>query len=303
MNSSGSTCRSVFGVARAFVPLLAVIAGGCTAHRTSLPLRVPSKALSRNDAVSRALRDSPPPPRPIIVTSETTDPRLAAALARLSQRETPEAHRAVAAEYVRLRILDAADKHLSRAVQLGGNRAASYDARARLRRDAGFPGLALGDAYRALYLRPESPEAQNTLGTVLEAMGRLEDARRSYARVLQMRPGAWFALNNMCHVETRLGRQTAVATCQKALFASPASAVARNNLALAYAVAGDFARARENFAVGGNSATAAYNMGIVYMAAHQFDRAASEFRTSWQANPSVKLTRDRLIQATTARQP
>jgi Flp pilus assembly protein TadD len=81
---------------------------------------------------------------------------------------------------------------------------------------------------------------------------------------------------------------------------APASTVS-NNLALAYAAAGDFARARARFAATVDEASAAYNMGIVYMAAGQFQHAATEFTAAWRANPSMKLAEERLRQATARR--
>jgi tetratricopeptide (TPR) repeat protein len=248
----------------------------------------------------RSIRPSPPPPAG--TTAETWDPALRAALAWLAARPSPAAHRAVAAQYARLQIRDTAYAHLTAALRLDSKNAASYDARARLWRDSGFPEQGLGDAHRARFYAPDSAEAANTLGTLFEAMGRFGEARRWYERALSIQPGAWFVLNNVCHLRTRLGEPSAVPACEAAFEVAPApSPTVSNNLALAYAAMGDFARARARFAATVDEASAAYNMGIVYMAAGEFQQAAAEFVAAWRANPSMTLAADRLRQATAKR--
>jgi len=225
-----------------------------------------------------------------------SDPMLAAALADLGTSPTAAAHRQVATEYRRLGVLDSAHAHLSEAMRLAPRDAAAYDGRARIWRDFGFPGLGLSDAYRAIHFAPRSAAAANTLGTLFEALGRLGDARSQYSRALQLDPSATFAMTNLCHIDTMLGRRVAVAACRIALSASPASSVAHNNLALAYAVAGDFTRAYREFLVAGDLAKAQYNMGIMYMASRQPERAAEAFRSARQTNPEFALAGERLKQ-------
>jgi tetratricopeptide (TPR) repeat protein len=133
-------------------------------------------------------------------TVEAQDPALAAALLRLALVPTPAHHRAVADEYRRLRILDAAFDHLSAATRLNPRDAAAYDARARIWRDWGFPQLGMGDSARAVFYAPRSAAAHNTRGTLLAAAGLKEEALREFEAALALDPDASFARVNWCRL-------------------------------------------------------------------------------------------------------
>lgn len=285
-------CRAAAPTAAAAVVCLAVLCSSACASR-----QVASDDVSSYVARMKALApEARPSAHREALTVEAWDPMLAAALADLAASPTPAAHQQVAVEYHRLGVLDRAHWHLTQALTLDRRNAGAYDGRARIWRDFGFPGLGLGDAYRAVHFAAASAEAVNTLGTLFEAMGRLDEARRHYDRALQLDPTAAFAMTNLCHIDTMLGRRDAVAACRRALNRSPESAVAHNNLALAHAVAGDFPRAHQEFLLAGDVATAGYNMGIVYMAARQFEQAAEAFSSSWLANPELGMAGERLKQ-------
>jgi len=91
---------------------------------------------------------------------------------------SPETLRAAANEYALAGVNDRAFEYLNRSIALAPRDAAGYDALARLWRDSGFPQLGLGDAYRAVYYAPASAIAHNTLGTLLQALGHRDAARR-----------------------------------------------------------------------------------------------------------------------------
>jgi superkiller protein 3 len=218
---------------------------------------------------------------------ESWDPRLSAALTELALGPTGERHRRVAAEYRRLGVLDMAYAHLSAAVRLDEHDVAAYDGLARIWRDWGTPYLGFGDAERAVELAPRSPVAANTLGTLLQATGRLADARRWYERALGFDAGATYALNNVCYTGVLLRRSDAVSTCERAAAVAPDSSVARNNLAVALAAAGNFAKAREVLAASGSPAEALYNMGILYMSARHYSEATGAFDAALRENPGL----------------
>jgi Tfp pilus assembly protein PilF len=134
-------------------------------------------------------------------TVEAGDPALAAAL--LSVRLAPSAarHRAVADQYQRLGILDAAFDQLTAATRIDRRDAAAYDARARIWRQWGFPLMGVADANRAIFYAPKSASAHNTLGTLLAAAGRYDAARRSFERALVVDPTASFARDNLSRLD------------------------------------------------------------------------------------------------------
>ncbi len=267
-------------------------------HTPATSEQAPGESAEAYVARMRALSAAARPPTQNAADSiETQDPALAAALAVLARTPGAAAHRLVAEQYRRLRVLDLAHSHLTTALRLDPADGAAYDGRARVWRDFGFPGLGLGDAYRAWHLMPRSPAAANTLGTIFEALGRLSEAREWYGRALGLEPDSAFALNNLCHVETRLGGVGAVDTCRRALERSPDSRVVHNNLGLAYAAGGDFELAHAQFSALADASVAAYNMGIVYMAARRFDRARDAFLEAWRFNPRFSQAARRLRQA------
>jgi Flp pilus assembly protein TadD len=274
------------------VSACAVCSAACGSHMA--PDVTPSSRLAE-------MKATPPESRPKANTAaqslETWDLLLAAALADMAKNPTAETHREVGNQYRRLHVLDRAHDEYTQALKLDPNDAGAYDGRARVERDFGFPAMGLLDAYRAVHYAPLSAVPVNTLGTVFEAMGQLANARAQYLRAAQLDPAASYPVVNLCHVDTMLGRRDAVASCVRALNLAPASAVGHNNLALAYAVAGDFSHAQDEFSAAGTGpATAAYNMGVVFMAARQFQRATGAFQAARDADPTFLLAGRRLKQ-------
>jgi tetratricopeptide (TPR) repeat protein len=208
-----------------------------------------------------------------------------------------EALRAVGLEYARLGIVDRAHEYLNKALTVAPRDAATYDALARLWRDSGFPHLGLGDAHRAHYFAPASPVVHNTLGTLLQALGKRADARRSYERALQLDPGAAYALNNICYGWMLDGEASrAIAACEQALKLEPTLAAARNNLGLAFAASGDVTAARAAFSQAANPAVAHYNTGIVQLARRRYAEALESFRAAATAQPALRGTQARIRQ-------
>lgn len=220
-------------------------------------------------------------------TVEASEPALAEALRAVAAAPSSATHRAVATQYVRLRVLDVAHQHFTSAVALDPMDAASWDGLARIWRDWGFPHLALPDAYRAVYYAPDSPMAHNTLGTIFQALGRRSEARAHYERALALDATAAYALTNLCYGWVLEG-QAAKATeaCRHALRLRPDLEPARNNLALAYELAGDAPAARATFAVAGDQARAAYNEGILHLARRRYRDALNAFNQALAARPT-----------------
>src|SRR4029077_2695461 len=95
-------------------------------------------------------------------TLESSDEQLKVALVHLLATPTAQAHRQVALEYPRLRVLDHAQEHFAAAVKLDPKDGGSRDGIARIGRDWGFPNKALPAARRAVADAPHSAAAANT---------------------------------------------------------------------------------------------------------------------------------------------
>jgi tetratricopeptide (TPR) repeat protein len=227
--------------------LVSVVASGCATasdrHAANPFVKAGTPALKMGEPLkplkvakeSKGSRHRPPDVRPsenVLPTIESTDRVLSAALLRLALFGTPATHRAVADRYREVGILDMAFEHYSRAAQLDRTDSAAYEGLARIWRDWGFPALGVPDASRAVYYAPSSASAHNTLGTVLAAIGRGDDARREYERSVQLDPEGAYAWNNLCSLSYLAG-DTAAATseCETALSMDRSLSAARLTLA------------------------------------------------------------------------
>jgi tetratricopeptide (TPR) repeat protein len=200
----------------------------------------------------------------------------------------------VALEYRRLGIEDSAQKWLARSLARDSRFAAAHEETARVWRDWGLPEYAVGHAYRAVYFAPASASAQNTLGTVLDALGRLTEARAAYEKAAALDPGAAWALNNLCYLDFRLGRlDEARRQCQAAIRLSPGLSAAHNNLGLAFAATGDLGKAGEAFFAAGDEAAAHYNLGVIHLAQGRYAAAAEAFEKAIEVRPAFTAAKQR----------
>ena len=219
-------------------------------------------------------------------TIEMSDPRLRAALIASTAAPSPESLRAVAAEYLRLGVLDRAHGILEQALRMRPGDPLTYDAMARLWRDEGLPNLGLGDAYRAVHYSRGSAAIRNTLGTVLQALGRNQEAVAEFKAVVAKQPDAAYGWNNLCYASIANGKPAeATEACRHALRLAPDFAAAQNNLGLARAQAGDYAGAAEAFRMAGSSPRADFNIGLAQAATGQYAEAASAFERAHRAVP------------------
>lgn len=266
-----------------FVLVFALVSTGCGIHGGGASATRPSP-IQRNGSGFSA-------------TLESSDERLKTALAQLVLTPTAQAHRQVALEYRRLRVMDHAQEHFAAAVKLDPKDVVSRDGMARIWRDWGFPNMALPEARRAVADAPRSATAANTLGTVFQALGKFDEAKRWYWRAVTLDAAAWYALNNLCYAEIMTRQPYAISMCERAVVAAPDSAIARNNMALAHAASGDLDGARTWFRRATNTATADYNYGILMMSARKYRDAQEAFRSALLADPDSTLAAARARQA------
>ena len=292
---SWSGCRS--GPAWGLM-VLALLMSGCAAVRNPGHAADGSLEIYTGKLRELGARAKPSPSGVMAATLEGQDPDLKSALLELRLHPGAAQHLRVAERYRRLKILDVAHDHFERARQLDPTSAEAYEGLARIWRDWGFPNLGLGDASRAVYYAPLSATAQNTLGTVLTAMGRGAEARRAYERALALDPRAAYILNNLCYLSFLEGEiATAVTECQAALEVDPGLAPARNNLALAYAADKRDDLSDREFLAASNAAAGWYNIGIVDLAEKRFARASSAFAVAQQQRPSWAAAGERARKA------
>jgi tetratricopeptide (TPR) repeat protein len=165
--------------------------------------------------------------------------------------------------------------------------APALDRSARMWRDWGQFGPALADATRATYFAPRSPEAWNTLGTVLQVLGHTESAAAAYSRSVTLDSSAAYARSNLCYLSFMQGHAVeAWEACAAAVDADGQFVPARNNLALIQAAKGDTAGAFEAFRTTGGEAVAHYNIGIVLLAERRYEEAVRAFEAAYRLVPS-----------------
>jgi tetratricopeptide (TPR) repeat protein len=142
-----------------------------------------------------------------VSTAESTHPQLRDALTLLQRSGSAAAHLGVGHAYANARVYDQALDHFDKALELDSRMAAAYDGRARVWREWHFLGPAIADATRAVYFAPRSPEARNTLGTVLAALKDPTAAAAAFRCALALDPDAAYARTNL----SRLGDVSGVA--------------------------------------------------------------------------------------------
>ena len=232
-------------------------------------------------------RATPHPKTSLLPTLESQNQELAAALMRVALLPSAESHRLAAAAYLEAGVADYAFRHYQRALKSAPCDSASFEGLARIWRNWGRPDLGLGDAHRAIFCRPQSASAYNTLGTLLEALGQRKEARTALEFALRLDPKAAFAHNNLCFIAIRDGEGAeAQPACERALELDPAMVTARTNLALALAMQGEVQRAEAVLLETSDRGRAQFNVGMLRMSVGDYAAAAQAFDVAAVAGPS-----------------
>jgi Tfp pilus assembly protein PilF len=300
------------------IPLVCVLGSGCAARQNRLaktfikpgepsmtygePVKTRPESMQEYVRRVRDLQASARAPRATSFqpTIESQNTALAAALFAVRVRETADTHRAVADAYLQAGVADMALRHLERAVQADRCDAAAYDAMARIWRDWGFFDSALGNAYRARACSPQSPEVENTRGTVLLALGARREARVAFARAAELDPTAAYAWTNLCYVALQdQDAPAAAGLCARALTLDPGLVAAQANFALAYALEGNAAEAERWLSKRADTAAGLYDVGILRLSLRQYDAAALAFDKAVALRPLFRLAEQRAKQART----
>jgi len=164
--------------------------------------------------------------------AEVWSPELGAALRRHAEAPTVRNEIELAQALRDAGILDQAYDHYRAAARMNPREAAAWDGLARVWRDWGYARLGLGDAHRAVWAAPMSPVVRNTLGTILQLLGRNKEAREQYARAAALDPAAAYAHFNLGLVCALQQDYLAAAEAfERASTADPSLSVARNRAA------------------------------------------------------------------------
>jgi Flp pilus assembly protein TadD len=231
-------------------------------------------------------------------TVEQWSQGLASAISLLGAEPTVEHEVELGQAYMSVGILDHAYEHFAKAARTDTREGAAWDGLARIWRDWGFPHIGLGDAHRAVWCAPQSPVVRNTLGTILQNLGKGREAREQFTVALAFDPGAAYAQNNICYSWLMEGDTEAAAiACRRALALEPDLIPARNNLALASAIDGDIAGAAKIFREVGIEAAVQYNLGIIYLSQRRHSAAADAFDRAARLQPALVLAGARARQA------
>ena len=220
-------------------------------------------------AQDRGPQASGPPAVPLPAGSlvvEVTDAALSSALRTAIVDPRFQNLNAVAVRYQQIGVLDKAMDYYTDSLRRNPSGVTALDGVARIWRAWGELGLALGSAYRAVHSSPRSPEAWNTLGTILHDVGNFSAASDTYMRARSLDSSASYVAANLCYLALVQGQaDRALGECSMALALDQSQASTWNNLGLLYAATGDHARAAETFKAAGDPAAAQYNIGIVLM--------------------------------------
>ncbi len=141
--------------------------------------------------------ESSRPTKASLPTVESMHPELTSSLAALRAAPSAVAHLRVGLAYQRVLVLDLAIEHFDDALKMNARMAAAYDARARVWREWGLLGPAVGDAHRAVFFAPRWAGARNTLGTILTGLGDRASAAAAYRCAVQLEPAAVWARINL----------------------------------------------------------------------------------------------------------
>ena len=232
------------------------------------------------------------------VSVEAQDAALAVALLSVVRAPTSDNLAAVAERYYHLGIRDKAMDYFAESLRRNANSVRALDGSARIWRDWGQMNQALGTAHRARYFAPQSAPVWNTLGTILQALDQNAAAADAYRQAVALDSSAVYARSNLCYLAFVQGdAERSIAECTAALNVDGEFAPARNNLALAYAAAGDTQRATDTVRGLPEEADVHYNLGIVLLARREYAGAVLAFEAAYRVDPSFDAAHARAREA------
>ncbi len=162
---------------------------------------------------------------------------------------------------------------------------------AELHIEAGEPAQAKRYLLEVLQGEPGAAEVRTSLGAVLEAEGRIEEAEAEYRRAAELDPNAAKARNHLGGLARRRGDAAAAERWyESAIEADPYFMGAYNNLALVYQDRGEMDRAIDLYSralvKSPNNAVVLNNLASLYYGRNELDQAAALWRRAVRADPT-----------------
>ena len=179
--------------------------------------------------------------------------------------------------------------------QQGRRSAQTLTLRASAFRGQGAVDEAEADLRGALDLDSKHAPAHAELAVILDVRRKFEEAEKHHLRALDLEPESPEYLNNWGFSLFVRGRsREAVEVLRRAADGAPLVPRYRNNLGFAYARAGDFARAAQQFALGGVPAEARNNLGFAYELADNLPQAFEAYREAVRLDRKLTSARSNL---------
>lgn len=143
--------------------------------------------------------------------------------------------------------------------------------------------------------RPTPPSPLRRLGILLEQARRPAEALEQHREAARLEPRSPRFLNNLGFALLVRGRaREAVPVLEDALRIAPGDARLRNNLGFALAAANDFGRAARQFELGGTRAEARNNLGLAYELAGNLPQAYDQYLEAVRLEPGAEGARANL---------
>ncbi len=212
------------------------------------------------------------------------DPRYALAHAGLG-----EAYWRLYRNERRPELVELAERHCARALELDDLLAPAWVTLGIVRRETGQAEQAIGDFRKALDRDPRSSDAQRELAAAYQRLGRADEAEAAYRKAIELRPESWSAYSYLGSYLASRGRYPeAETTFRSGLQRTPDNARLWTNLGGVLALQGRRAEAesalRRSLELG-PSAVAASNLATVQFNAGRYTDAA---RTLEQASTGTR---------------
>jgi Flp pilus assembly protein TadD len=151
------------------------------------------------------------------------------------------------------------------------------------------------DLRAAVKLDGSYAPAHAALAVVLDLRGKGAAAEEHHRRAIELAPENPHYLNDWgFSLLMRNKTEEAIATLRSAVDLAPLEPRIRNNLGFAFARAGDFVRAEQQFKLGGSRAEALNNLGFGYETSGNLAQAFDAYREAARLDPSLARARGNL---------